>query len=65
MKNSNDTIWNQTYKLPVCSAVPQPTAPSCNPKTLDTFQLKYHSAALNSMTLKISPLKTSEFKTLK
>jgi hypothetical protein len=27
MKNSNDTIGNQTRDLPVCSAVPQPTAP--------------------------------------
>jgi hypothetical protein len=27
MKNSNDTIGNRTSDLPVCSAVPQPTAP--------------------------------------
>ena len=27
MKNSNDTIRNQTSGLPACSAVPQPTAP--------------------------------------
>jgi hypothetical protein len=27
MKNSNDTIGNQTRYLPACSAVPQPTAP--------------------------------------
>ena len=27
MKNSNDTIGNQTYDLPACSAVPEPTAP--------------------------------------
>jgi hypothetical protein len=27
MKNSNDTIRNRTRDLPVCSAVPQPTAP--------------------------------------
>ena len=26
MKNSNDTIGNQTRDLPTCSAVPQPTA---------------------------------------
>jgi hypothetical protein len=31
MKNSNDTIRNQTRDLPVCSAVPQPTAPPCTP----------------------------------
>jgi len=27
MKNSIDTIGNQTCHLPACSAVPQPTAP--------------------------------------
>ena len=27
MKNSNDTIGNQTRDLPTCSAVPQRTAP--------------------------------------
>jgi hypothetical protein len=27
MKNSSDTIGNRTRELPVCSAVPQPTAP--------------------------------------
>jgi hypothetical protein len=26
-KNSNHTIWNRTRDLPVCSEVPQPTAP--------------------------------------
>jgi len=31
MKNSNDTIGNRNRELPVCSAVPQPTAPSRNP----------------------------------
>jgi len=27
MKNSNDTIGNQTYDIPTCSTMPQPTAP--------------------------------------
>jgi hypothetical protein len=27
MENSNDIIENRTRDLPVCSAVPQPTAP--------------------------------------
>jgi hypothetical protein len=27
MKNSSDTIGNRTRDLPVCSAVPEPTAP--------------------------------------
>jgi hypothetical protein len=31
MKDSNDTIGNQNRNLPVCSAVPQPTAPSRAP----------------------------------
>ena len=35
MKNSNDTIGNQTRDLPVCSAVPQPTAlPAACPQYL-------------------------------
>ena len=33
MKNSNDTIGNRTRDLPVCSAVPQPTAPPRAPYT--------------------------------
>jgi hypothetical protein len=31
MKNSNDAIGNRTRDIPVCSAVPQPTAPSRAP----------------------------------
>jgi hypothetical protein len=33
MKNSSDTIGNQTHDLPACSTMPQPTAPPCAPKT--------------------------------
>jgi hypothetical protein len=33
MKNSNDTMRNRTRNLPVCRAVPQPTAPSRAPVT--------------------------------
>ena len=32
-KNSNNTIGNRTCNLLACSAVPQPTAPPCNPIT--------------------------------
>jgi hypothetical protein len=32
MKGSNDTIRNQYRDLPVCSAVPQPSVPSHDPK---------------------------------
>jgi hypothetical protein len=31
MKNSNDTIGSRTRDLPVCGAVPQPTAPPRTP----------------------------------
>ena len=34
MKNSYDTIGNRTRDLPVCSAVPQPTAPPRTPITI-------------------------------
>jgi hypothetical protein len=36
IKNSNDTIGNQTRDLPACSAVPQPTAPLRAPNNLFT-----------------------------
>jgi len=39
MKNSNNTIGNQTRDLSVCTAVPQPTAPlhvpNCNLKEIN------------------------------
>jgi hypothetical protein len=31
MENSNYTLGNGTHSLPVCSTVPQPTAPRCAP----------------------------------
>jgi hypothetical protein len=37
MKNSNDTIGNRTRNLPVCSAVPQPTAPLRAPDSVVCF----------------------------
>ena len=33
MKNTNDSIGNQTRNLPACSAVPQPTEPPRAPIT--------------------------------
>jgi hypothetical protein len=42
MKNSNDSIGNQTRDVPACSAVPQPTAPP--------------RAPLSACTLKIEPV---------
>ena len=38
VKNSNDTIGNQTRDVPVCSAVPQPTAPPRAPLLYITVQ---------------------------
>ena len=38
MKNSSDTIGNRTRDLPVCSAVPQSTAPSRNPPQLTCYE---------------------------
>jgi len=40
MKNSNDTIGNQTHDLPACSAVPQPTALLCAPLLVMCCQKK-------------------------
>jgi hypothetical protein len=35
MKNSSDTIGNQTRDLQACSAVPQPNAPLPTPGEMD------------------------------
>jgi hypothetical protein len=37
MKNSNDTVRNQTHDLPACSAMPQPMAPLCGPWVVNSF----------------------------
>jgi hypothetical protein len=43
MKNSGDTIGNQTRDIPACSAVPQPTAQPCAPeKPLIQFAFLTH-----------------------
>jgi len=43
MKNSNETIGNQTCNLPTCSAVPQPNALPCAPchSTTAMFMIWY------------------------
>ena len=38
MKNSNETIGNRTCDIPVCRAVPQPTAP---PRDISPFFFKF------------------------
>jgi hypothetical protein len=40
IKNSNDTIENQTHDLPTCSAVPQPTALLRAPNHMLGFTIK-------------------------
>ena len=45
MKNSNDTIGNQTHNLPACSAVPQSTAPPRAPKEETVLQGITHRLA--------------------
>ena len=50
MKNSNDTIGNQTRDLPACSAMPQPTAPPRAPNMYilrDILQRNYLSNGLH------------------
>jgi hypothetical protein len=43
MKNSDDTIGNRTRDLPVCSAVPQPTAlPRISDLLLEASQFQHH-----------------------
>ena len=65
MKESNDTTENRTCDLPVCSAVPQPTAPPCAPwwrgywhkVRCSTFVCHYCTRALRSgvRTNRITP----------
>ena len=43
MKNSSDTIRNQTRNLPACRAVPRPTAPLCAPNESEEHLLKQHT----------------------
>ena len=39
MKNSSDIIGNRTRNLPVCSSVPQPTAPPRTPKRVGIYHV--------------------------
>ena len=51
MKNSNDTTGNRTCDLPVCSAVPQPTAPPRTERSLMFFKCR-HSNSFTAVTIK-------------
>jgi hypothetical protein len=42
MKYSSDTIENRTRNLPVCSAMPQPTAPPRAPITIILFVIPFN-----------------------
>jgi hypothetical protein len=46
MKNSNETIGNRSRDLPVCSAMPQPTAPPRTHKWCN-YNLPTHSVWMN------------------
>ena len=37
MKNSNDTIWNRTSDIPICSTAPRPNAPPRSPVDLRMY----------------------------
>jgi len=52
MKNSSDTIGNQTCDLPACSAVPQPTAlPGAPYAYIQTLKQMAHRKNLKSAVL--------------
>jgi hypothetical protein len=51
MKNSNDTIGNQTRDLPVCSVVPQPPAPPHAPHGMDNVKKEWIVGSIDSRIL--------------
>jgi len=56
-KNSNDTIGNRTCDLPACSAVPQPTAPPCAPRSvLGRGRILYTSTYFALLAVTVLPL---------
>jgi len=50
MKNSSDTIGNRTRELPICSAVPQPTAPPRAPICMRILQNNMQHSQLTQVT---------------
>jgi hypothetical protein len=63
MKNSDDTIGNQTRDLPTCSAVPQPTALPRAPHHVMTESNHLGAPAADSASTLVSA--TKEFKDAK
>jgi len=56
MKNSNDTIGNQTHDLLACTAVPQPTAPPCTPYTeMSRIKIVYN------ISIRLCKIQSSDF----
>ena len=67
MKNSNDTIGNQTRDLLACSAVPKPTAPPRAPPPLSTVPGQYfttystlHQSFLDRCMVVTKPVDSSQ-----
>jgi hypothetical protein len=59
MKNSGDTIGNQTRDLPACSAVPQPTAPPRAAENNYPFDAQIEARA--ALSIKITSLAHKRF----
>jgi hypothetical protein len=59
MKNSYDTIENRTRDLPVCNAVPQPTAPP-RPHITQSRVVIVSTSSWTSWPLKIGPIHCPE-----
>ena len=57
MSMKNYTLGNRTRDLPVCSAVPQPTAPPRVPNTIDAFHifqmLEFSQKSIKNYQIKI------------
>ena len=57
MKNSSDTIGSRTHDLPVCRAVPQPTAPPRASTLLLCFILSYlREVLLNPLNTELNSI---------
>jgi hypothetical protein len=61
MKNSNDTIGNQTRELLTCSAVPQPTALPRAPGSSSVLGYKIYTYLLTPWSRVLPEKLTSDF----
>jgi hypothetical protein len=53
MKNSSDTIGNRTHDLPVCSAVPQQTAPPSDSQLYRCYNVKITQGVLSGFSAEL------------